>query len=208
MAIGRLMPPLILDDTERGTPERWVRRPKTAQALALRARMILGCAEGRSNTAVGADLGVSDETVGKWRSRFLERRLDGLSDEPRSGRPRAVTDDYVERVITLTLETTPRDATHWGTQSMAQRCGLSHNTLSRIWRAFGLQPYCTEAFKRSFQEPVFIDQALPNVPATKGVIKGDAYLHRSKTPLVKVDFDRLTSYDNLMLQECEGLCGI
>ena len=86
MAIGRPMPPVILDDVERETLK--VRRPKTAQALALRARMILACAEGRSNTAVGTDLGVSDETVGKWRSRFLERRLDGLSDEPRSGRPR------------------------------------------------------------------------------------------------------------------------
>ncbi len=134
MAIGRPMPPVILDEVERETLVRWVRRPKTAQALALRARMILGCAEGRSNTTVGADLGVSDETVGKWRSRFLERRLDGLSDEPRSGRPRAVTDDHVERVITLTLETTPKDATHWSTRSMAQRSGLSHNTVSRIWR--------------------------------------------------------------------------
>ena len=149
MAIGRPMPPLILDDVERETLERWVRRPKTAQALALRARMILGCAEGRSNTTVGTDLGVSDETVGKWRSRFLERRLDGLSDEPRSGRPRAVTDDDVERVITLTLETAPRDATHWSTRSMAQRSGLSHNTVSRIWRAFGLQPHRTETFKLS-----------------------------------------------------------
>ena len=121
MAIGRPMPPLILHDMERETLERWVRRPKTAQALALRARMILACAEGRSNTAVGADLGVSDATVGKWRSRFLEQRLDGLTDEPRSGRPRAVTDDDVERVITLTLETTPKDATHWSTRSMAQR---------------------------------------------------------------------------------------
>ena len=127
MAIGRPMPPLILDDVERETLERWVRRPKTAQALALRARMILGCAEGRSNTTVGTDLGVSDETVGKWRSRFLERRLDGLSDEPRSGRPRAVTDDDVERVITLTLETAPRDATHWSTRSgPAQRAEPQH----------------------------------------------------------------------------------
>ena len=117
MAIGRPMPPLLLDDTERETLERWVRRPKTAQALALRARMILACAAGRSNIAVAADLDVSDETVGKWRSRFLERRLDGLSDEPRSGRPRAVTDADVERVITLTLESTPRDATHWSTRS-------------------------------------------------------------------------------------------
>ena len=107
MAIGRPMAPVILDGAEKETLERWVRRPKTAQALALRARMILGCAEGRSNTAVDANLGVSDETVSKWRSRFLEPRLDGLSDELRSGRPRGVTDDDVERVITLTLETTP-----------------------------------------------------------------------------------------------------
>ena len=157
MAIGRPMPPLILDDMERETLERWVRRPKTAQALALRARMILACSEGRSNTAVGADLGVSDATVGKWRSRFLEQRLDGLSDEPRSGRPRAVTDDDVERVITLTLETTPKDATHWSTRSIAQRSGLSHNTISRIWRAFGLQPHRTETFKLS-ADPFFIEK--------------------------------------------------
>ena len=112
MAIGRPPPPLILDDTERSTLERWERRPKTAQALALRVRMVLAGAAGRSNTAVGADLGVSGATVGKWRSRFVERRLHGLSEELHSGRPRSVADDDVERVITLTLETTPRDATH------------------------------------------------------------------------------------------------
>ena len=106
---------------------------------------------------MGAELGVSDETVGKWRSRFVERRLDGLSDEPRSGRPRSVTDDDVERVITLTLETTPKDAAHWSTRSMAQRSGLSHNTVSRIWRAFGLQPHRTEAFKLS-SDPFFIEK--------------------------------------------------
>ena len=157
MAIGRPMPPLILDDTERETLERWVRRPKTTQGLALRARMILGCTNGRSNIAVAADLEVSDETVGKWRSRFLERRLDGLSDEPRSGRPRAVTDEDVERVITLTLESTPKDATHWSTRSMAQRSGLSHTTVSRIWRAFALQPHRTETFKLS-ADPFFIEK--------------------------------------------------
>ena len=123
MAIGRPMPPLILDDTERETLERWVRRPKTTQGLALRARMILACTEGRSNIAVAADLEVSDETVGKWRSRFLERRLDGLSDEPRSGRPRAVT-DHADAGVT-------------------ERSGLSHTTVSRIWRAFALQPHRT-----------------------------------------------------------------
>ena len=157
MAIGRPMPPLILDDTERETLERWVRRPKTAQGLALRARIILGCTNGRSNIAVAAALEVSDETVGKWRSRFLERRLDGLSDEPRSGRPRAVTDEDVERVITLTLESTPKDATHWSTRSMARSSGLSHTTVSRIWRAFALQPHRTETFKLS-ADPCFIEK--------------------------------------------------
>ena len=157
MAIGRPMPPLILDDTERETLERWVRRPKTAQGLALRARIILGCTNGRSNIAVAAALEVSDETVGKWRSRFLEQRLDGLSDEPRSGRPRAVTDEDVERVITLTLESTPKDATHWSTRSMARSSGLSHTTVSRIWRAFALQPHRTETFKLS-ADPCFIEK--------------------------------------------------
>ena len=157
MAIGRPMPPLILDDTERETLERWVRRPKTAQGLALRARIILGCTNGRSNIAVAADLEVSDETVGKWRSRFLEQRLDGLSDEPRSGRPLAVTDEDVERVITLTLESTPKDATHWSTRSMARSSGLSHTTVSRIWRAFALQPHRTETFKLS-ADPCFIEK--------------------------------------------------
>ena len=140
MAMGRPLPPLTLDDEEREALARWARRPKTAQALALRARIILSGADGLNNTAVSVQLGVSKQTVGKWRSRFLKRRLDGLLDKPRSGRPRAVADDDVERVITLTLETTPRDATHWSTRSMAQRSGLSHNTVSRIWRAFGLQP--------------------------------------------------------------------
>ncbi len=156
MGIGRPMPPVNLDDTERETLEGWVRRPKTAQALALRARMVLGCAGGRSNTVVAADLGVSGETVGKWRARFLERRLEGLSDEPRSGRPRSVTDDDVERVITLSLETRPRDATHWSTRSMERRSGLSHNTVGRIWRALGLQPHRTETFKLS-SDPFFIE---------------------------------------------------
>ena len=152
------MPPLILDDVERETLERWVRRPKTAQALALRARMILGCAEGRSNTTVGTDLGVSDETVGKWRSRFLERRLDGLSDEPRSGRPRAVTDDDVERVITLTPETAPRDAArlehpvHGPAQRAEPQHGQPHLAGLRI-----ATPHRTETFKLS-SDPFFIEK--------------------------------------------------
>ena len=157
MAIGRPIPLLTLDDGERETLEQWVRRPKTAQALALRARIILSCADGLANTVVAAQLGVSKPTVGKWRSRFLAQRLDGLLDGPRSGRPRVVTDADVERVLALTLETTPRDATHWSTRSMAQRAGLSHNTISRVWRAFGLQPNRTETFKLS-ADPRFIEK--------------------------------------------------
>ena len=137
--------------------EQWTRRPKTAQALALRARIVLACADGRSNTAVAAELRVCVDTVGKWRSRFLEQRLDGLLDQPRSGRPRMIDDADVERVIALTLETIPKDATHWSTRSMARRSGLSHTTVSRIWRAFALQPHRTETFKLS-ADPLFIEK--------------------------------------------------
>ncbi len=154
---GRPTPPLTLSDEERETLQAWARRPKTAQALAHRARMILGCAEGKTNTAVAEELRVSKATVGKWRSRFLERRVDGLVDEPRPGTPRRTTDADVERVVALTLETTPTDATHWSTRSMARRSGLSHSTINRIWRAFGLQPHRTETFKLS-SDPLFIEK--------------------------------------------------
>ena len=157
MGRGRPMAPLALDGAERETLEQWTRRPKTAQALALRARIVLACADGRSNTAVAAELRVCVDTVGKWRSRFLEQRLDGLLDQPRSGRPRMIDDADVERVIALTLETTPKDATHWSTRAMARRSGLSHNTVSRIWRAFALQPHRTETFKLS-ADPLFIEK--------------------------------------------------
>ena len=157
MGRGRPMAPLALDGAERETLEQWTRRSKTAQALALRSRIVLACADGRSNTAVAAELRVCVDTVGKWRSRFLEQRLDGLLDQPRSGRPRMIDDADVERVIALTLETTPKDATHWSTRAMARRSGLSHNTVSRIWRAFALQPHRTETFKLS-ADPLFIEK--------------------------------------------------
>ena len=156
MSRGRPIPPLALDGAERETLEQWTRRPKTAQALALCARIVLACADGHSNTRVAADLRVCVDTVGKWRSRFLEQGLEGLLDQPRSGRPRMIDDADVERVIALTLETTPRDATHWSTRSMARRSGLSHTTVSRIWRAFALQPHRTETFKLS-ADPLFIE---------------------------------------------------
>ncbi|MDR7592601.1 MAG: helix-turn-helix domain-containing protein, partial [Armatimonadota bacterium] len=119
MPRGRPTPPLRLTPEERDTLERWARRPKSAQALALRARIVLDCATAKTNTAVAAAHRLSRPTVGKWRARFLAKRLDGLLDEPRPGAPRQITDADVERVLTLTLETTPRDATHWSTRSMA-----------------------------------------------------------------------------------------
>jgi transposase len=142
---------------EKAALERWSRRPKSAQALALRSRIVLECAQGESNTAVAQKLGITKQTVGKWRSRFLERRLDGLLDEPRPGTPRKVGDEEVERVLTLTLESTPRDATHWSTRSLAAEAGLSRSTVSRIWRAFALQPHRSETFKLS-KDPLFVEK--------------------------------------------------
>ena len=157
MAIGRPIPPLHLSSDERESLERWKRRPTTAQALALRSRIILRCSEGKTNTVVAGEIGLAKQTVGKWRARFIERRLDGLLDEPRPGGPRSITDTDVERVVTLTLETTPADATHWSTRSMAARTGLSQSAISRIWRAFALQPHRTETFKFS-SDPLFIEK--------------------------------------------------
>ena len=157
MAIGRPIPPLSISPAEHETLERWARRPTTAQALALRARILLACGAGETNTAVADELGVTKQTVGKWRARFIERRLDGLLDEPRPGAPRQISDADVERVVTLTLETTPQDATHWSTRSMAARAGLTQSAISRIWRAFALQPHRTETFKLS-SDPLFIEK--------------------------------------------------
>lgn len=157
MAIGRPIPPLHVSADERESLERWTRRPTTAQALALRSQIILRCAEGRTNTVVAQELGLAKQTVGKWRARFIERRLDGLLDEPRPGGPRSIMDADVERVVTLTLETKPADATHWSTRSMATRTGMSQSAISRIWRAFALQPHRTESFKLS-SDPLFIEK--------------------------------------------------
>jgi len=157
MTIGRPIPPLHLSDDEQETLERWARRRKTAQALAFRARVILVCAEGKKNGDVAATFRVTRPTVGKWRARFIARRLDGLLDEPRPGAPRQITDADVERVITQTLESTPKDATHWSTRSMAKASGLTQSAVSRIWRAFALQPHRTETFKLS-KDPLFIEK--------------------------------------------------
>jgi transposase len=157
MRLGRPVPPIVLTTDERDTLERWTRRPTTAQALALRARLVLRCAAGETATAIARDLHVTKQTVGKWRGRFVARRLDGLLDEPRPGVPRTITDAHVERVLTATLESTPRDATHWSTRSLAQYCDMSQTAIARIWKAFALQPHRVDTFKLS-KDPLFIDK--------------------------------------------------
>src|SRR5260370_37849215 len=157
MRIGRPIPPLELTDDEREALEGWARRPTTAQALAQRARVIGAWGADETNTRVARKLRLTKQTVGKWRSRFLTKRLDGLLDDPRPGAPRTVSDAQVEAVVTLTLESTPRDATHWSTRAMAARCGLSQTTVSRIWRALGLQPHRTDTFKLS-PDPLFVEK--------------------------------------------------
>jgi transposase len=148
---------IVLSDAERVQLEAWARRRKSAQALAQRARIVLAAAAGAPNMRIAAELGVGRPMVTKWRSRFAEGRLDALVDEPRPGRPRTISDAKVEEVIVRTLETTPRDATHWSTRSMAKQAGLSQTAVSRIWRAFGLQPHRAETWKLS-KDPLFVDK--------------------------------------------------
>lgn len=154
---GRPKAELAVSTEERETLVRWSRRGKTAQRLATRARIVLGCAEGLDNKAVAARLGVAPQTVGKWRSRFVRDGLLGLHDEYRAGTPRTVSDELVERVVVRTLETKPSNADYWSTRSMAEAVGISHATVSRIWKAFGLQPHRSESFKLS-PDPLLIEK--------------------------------------------------
>jgi transposase len=148
---------IVLSEAEREQLEAWARRRSSAQALAARSRIVLAAAEGLKNTQIAERLGITRAMVTKWRNRFAEQRLDGLVDEPRPGRPRTVTDAQVEQVIVRTLETAPKDATHWSTRSLAAEVGLSQTAVSRIWRAFGLQPHRQETWKLS-KDPQFIDK--------------------------------------------------
>jgi transposase len=157
MRTGRPKAALVLSAEQREQLESLARRRSTAQALALRARIILACADGGHNTEVAEGLGIFRQTVGRWRSRFIVGGVDGLLDEPRPGAPRKITDAAVENVVTLTLESKPKDATHWSTRSLAKRAGLSRSSVARIWRAFGLRPHRSESFKLS-TDPLLIEK--------------------------------------------------
>ncbi len=157
MRTGRPKRPLVLSEEERERLESLSHRARSQPALARRARVVLACAEGLDNKSVAKKLRCSLGMVGKWRSRFLKTRLEGLYDEPRPGAPRKVTDDDIEQIIIQTLETTPRGQTHWSTRELAKATGFSRMTISRVWRAFGMQPHRTESFKLS-PDPQLIEK--------------------------------------------------
>ena len=154
---GRPKAPLVLEQSEREQLMALTMRRKTAQALALRARIVLACADGADNKTVAARQRITQQTVSKWRSRFVTDRIDGLLDAPRPGAPRTIEDAHVDAVIAKTLESVPAGATHWSTRSMAREAGLTQTAVSRIWRAFGLQPHRQETFKLS-SDPLFVEK--------------------------------------------------
>ena len=154
---GRPKKPLEITDETRGKLSMIARRPKSAQAMAMRARIVLSCEQGMRNSEVARKLHVTAAAVGKWRERFREYGLDGLLDEPRVGAPRKITDRQIEDVVTKTLESMPANSTHWSTRLMAEQTGLSQNAIVRIWRAFGLQPHRVENFKFS-KDPQFVEK--------------------------------------------------
>ncbi|MGW9136440.1 IS630 family transposase [Streptomyces sp. NPDC055681] len=171
---GRHKPDLVLSEAERAELTCWARRAKTAQFLAMRAKIVLRCAEGGTNKEVAAELGIAHATVNRWRSRFITLRLDGLTDEPRPGRPPSVLLDQVEDVLVATLESVPGKDTHWSRASMAKHSGLSKSTVGRIWKKFDLKPHLQDSFKLS-TDPQFVAKVVDVVglyhhPPEKAVV--------------------------------------
>jgi len=155
--MGRPKTEIELSSEEREELERLSRRPRSNRNVATRARIVLASASGLSDVAVAAKVRCNNVTAGKWRRRFAERRLDGLYDDPRVGAPRRITDEQVEAVVVQTLETTPKGRTHWSTRKMAEKSGMSHASVGRIWRAHGLKPHIVRGFKLS-TDPQFIEK--------------------------------------------------
>ncbi len=181
--IGRPKAELVLEEAEREQLIRWARRAKTAQYLAMRAKIVLACAEGGTNKQVAARLGVDESTVDRWRARFIAGRLDGLQDEPRPGRPASILLDQVEDVVVATLEGVPGKDTHWSRSSMAARTGLSKSTIGRIWKKFDLKPHLQDSFKLS-TDPFFVEKVVDvvglyhNPPEKAVVLCGPCWLIR------------------------------
>ena len=180
---GRPTVEIELSDEERETLQRWARRHKSSQALALRSRIVLACGEGQTNTAIAGELGCNKVTVAKWRHRFAADRLEGLTDAPRPGAARTIGDDVVEAIVVETLESAPKDATHWSTRSLAAKHGISRQTVSEIWRAFGLKPWRQDEFKIS-PDPDLVEKIRdivglylnPPVAAAVGVFESPVHL--------------------------------
>ena len=194
--MGRPKVTLVLSDDERKELQRYTRRAKSARALALRARIVLKCATGMDNVDVAEELGITYQTVGKWRTRFVENRLDGLLDEPRVGAPRKIGDNEIERIIDRTLHGKPKNSTHWSTRDMAAEAGISASKVSEIWRAFGLQPHRTESFSLS-KDPQFVERVRDIV---------GLYMRPPESALVLCVDEKSQSSKDMMTGSVCGIC--